>query len=133
MTDDQEASWHPVDDYLARAHDHDDTQKDHRERVLNAVEALSNYLLDNRNTPPPLTITDQLSDGLLVYVFAHQDHNDLKARIPEHLLRFAEKARKHVERGDEFSLDHALGISTPTFRGAKPKKLGDHSGSRRKS
>ncbi len=126
MTETNDHNRHPIDDFLSRIPDHDGIQEAHRERTLNILEDLANYLLDNSNTPPPLTLADDLSDGLLIYLFAHRGDDALLQRIPNYLHRFAEKARKHVERDGEFCLDHALGISPPSFKGAAPKKPGDH-------
>ena len=117
---------HPVDSYLARAPDNEATAKVHHDQVLDTLEQFALSLVDNPVASPPLTMASELSDGFLVYLFAHKRGENLFQQIPGHLQSLAKKAQKHVDGGGEFCLDHALGISTPSFRGAKPKKPGDH-------
>jgi hypothetical protein len=112
--------------YLDRISDHENIDADHRDRKRSALENLAIHLLNNSNTPLPLAVVDELHDGFLVYLYAHQDNDDLLKRIPSYLRHFAGKARHHVLKNREFCLDHALGISIPSFEGAPPKKPGDH-------
>lgn len=117
---------HPVDRYLERAPDNEAAAKVHHDQVLDTLEQFALSLVENPGASPPLTMVSELSDGFLVYLFAHKRGEDLFQRIPEHLQSLAKKAQKHVDGGGEFCLDHALGISDPPFRGAKPKAPGEH-------
>jgi len=98
----------------------------HRQFVFGVLEQFAESMFDDPNAPPPLTMITELSDGFAVYLYAHGRARNLGQHIPAYLRRFAEKARKHVEGGGEFCLDHALGIGDPPFRGAKPKGPGEH-------
>ena len=117
---------HPVDRYLSRAPDNEAAAKAHHEQVLDTLEQFALSLVHNPSASPPLTFVTELSDGFLVYLFAHKRGENLFQQIPEHLQSLAKKAQKHVDGGGEFSLDHALGISDPPFRGARPKAPGEH-------
>ena len=117
---------HPVDRYLERAPDNEAAVKGRRDQALDALAQFALSLVDDPGMPTPLIMAAELSDELLVYLFAHKRGEHLFQRIPEHLQSLAKKAKKHVDGGGEFSLDHALGISDPPFRGAKPKAPGEH-------
>jgi hypothetical protein len=117
---------HPVDRFLERAPDNEAAAKVRRSQALDALEQFALSLVNNPDMPVPLTMATELSDELMVYLFAHKRGDDLFQRIPEHLQPFAKKAQKHVGAGGEFCLDHALGISDPSFRGARPKGPGEH-------
>ena len=117
---------HPVDLYLERAPDNEAAAKVHHDQVLDTLEQFALSLVDNPGASPPLTFVTELSDGFLVYLFAHKRGENPFQQIPENLQSLAKKAQKHVDGGGEFCLDHALGISDPPFRGAKPKVPGEH-------
>jgi hypothetical protein len=117
---------HPVARYLERVTDTEANFQDHRRRMLDALEQLSQYFADNLNEPPPMTVSSELSDGLAIYIYAHEQTDDLSKSIPDHLKKFAERARNHVGNGGEFCLDHALEIIDPPFKGPKPKGPGEH-------
>ncbi len=117
---------HPVDHYLKRAIDTEADFQAHRHRVFDALEQLTQSFANNLNAPPPLTVASELSDGLTIYLYAHDQAGGLSNGVPEHLRKRAERARKHVGNGGEFCLDHALGLIDPPFRGPKPKGPGEH-------
>jgi|GEM_PF-6924613 hypothetical protein len=119
-------SWHPVDDYLSWANRYNDDGDD-IERRLTVLEQLSDYLQSASNDPLPLVVGDEVGDALTMYLYAHGRRIKSASAIPQHLMPMADKARKHVASGGEYSIDHALGLSIPKFIGARPKAPGEHS------
>jgi len=116
-----ESNPHPVDRYLVRDPDNKVEAQAHRDLVLDSLEQLSQTFNDNLNAPP-LMLGNELSDGIVIYLYAHSRADN----IPDYLKLVAERAKCHVGNGGEFCLDHALGIIDPPFKGAKPKAPGEH-------
>ena len=119
---------HPIDDYLERLGEFDDDsdRQAHRTRMLELIQQLTQHLVDHQIEPLPLSVILDVPNGMILYLYAHGFSQGLEAKLPDHLMPLANKARKHVEGGGEYCIDHALGISEPPFRGARPKKPSEH-------
>ena len=125
---------HPVDEYLERAEAIQSQIRPDRDNALDLLTSLGQHVLAQAglvaselpDASLPLSVALELSDPLLVYLFAHDRADVSIEQTPDYLRPFAEKARKHVERGSEFCLDHALGISEPRFWNAPQKLPGEH-------
>jgi hypothetical protein len=125
-----ETDSHPVDRYLARDPDTEANAKVKREQTFEALHQLGQYFTGDLNKTPSLNeitdLSDALSDGLEAYLYAHGRLDHLGDGIPFQLVKLAERARKHVDKGGEFSLDNALGIIKPKFKGPGIKEPGEH-------